>query len=720
MEESSMEKDKESSSSSEVPEEEEEVQSEHGSTTDAENEEVYYWESLLCGILAFPAPLRLQSLLFIIGHLEEYENETLALLPPRTRRELLLNLPVVDVCRLEGSGVTEDIDMEEVWKTLYYNRLPTHQERFETYLTTIDEVEETGANPSWKDCYFSTVFYTRMGRPYDEDCSCAYSVHLQQDLLYGMYTYNGTLELQKCFGPRCGSCFQVETYARQCSRLTPSRYISEFPNPMYTALRRGYNSPPKTICATIPTLVDVCKFNPTSFSASDASLSDFGDDCFTDDFFPYWKSFLGNVRSLRIAQLQRTELHSGWKHIMDAIFCSAHCKLNELYIDVSQNHYFDDHPSPEINELIAFLVPYFSPTPSSNTSAVQYAHLKKMHIVGGIKTVTDALNIQMIFNHQQDLQVVTFDPRFSSETPDAHLTLPLTTLFKKSSFQKLTLSTASVSTSLVLKVLHEFFSSQSTNHQELCFDHVRVMPDKPAKVTSTPPPEVVGSKSLEIIQCVLQPEIASIFPPSVSFRKLTIDAGYGHLNLHEYIGTRKFMVLDLFSHVQSLQVENMSLTVRTTNQNSKAVVNLLNLVETPNWSLHFQFISSSQQISIGLPENTDTLVDAVTDVTPTLSWLVRKGAVTCLCFHFASPNGLPEPVFEALLEEVFNGIQHSRSKIELDFRDGQLTCTSLECLYRTWNRCTDMKLKKLDVTRNELPLDISNLQQMTDELIHDS
>ena len=110
----------------------------------------------------------------------------------------------------------------------------------------------------------------------------------------------------------------------------------------------------------------------------------------------------------------------------------------------------------------------------------------------------------------------------------------------------------------------------------------------------------------------------------------------------------------------------------------------------------------------------------MTDVTPTLSWLVRKGAVTCLCFHFASPNGLPEPVFEALLEEVFNGIQHSRSKIELDFRDGQLTCTSLECLYRTWNRCTDMKLKKLDVTRNELPLDISNLQQMTDELIHDS
>ena len=99
-----MDKAEESSSSIEASEEEEEAQSEHGSTTDAENEEVYYWEGLKRGILPFPAPLRLQSLLFIIGHLDQYRNETLAFLPPRTRRELLLNLPVIDVCRLEGSG----------------------------------------------------------------------------------------------------------------------------------------------------------------------------------------------------------------------------------------------------------------------------------------------------------------------------------------------------------------------------------------------------------------------------------------------------------------------------------------------------------------------------------------------------------------------------------------------------------------------------------------
>ena len=65
----------------------------------------------------------------------------------------------------------------------------------------------------------------------------------------------------------------------------------------------------------------------------------------------------------------------------------------------------------------------------------------------------------------------------------------------------------------------------------------------------------------------------------------------------------------------------MSLSVCTSNQNSKAIVNLQNLVETRNWSLHFHFVPSSQEI----PENTATLVDTVTDVTPTLGQLVTKG-----------------------------------------------------------------------------------------------
>ena len=699
-----MDKDQESSSSIEASEE---VQSEHGSTTDDENEEINYWEGLKRGILPFPAPLRLQSLLFIIGHLNQYRNETLALLPPRTRRELLLNLPVIDVCRLEGSGVTEGIDIEEVWKTLYCNRLPMHQKELKQFLKTVDDDEEMD---SWKDCYFTSLYDLRLLRhDSDYDCKCEYVAHLQQDLLYGMYSYNGTLEVQECFGPRTRSCFGVETCARHCSRLTPSRYGWQYPDGRSIALRRDDRSPPTTIYATIPTLVEKCKFEAKQFSAFHGFLTSHYEKCFTDDYFRYWKLFLGSVRYLLVTHGEE-QLHPGLKRILDAIFCSSHCKLSKLYIQGPRLYGYRSRGYDEVNQLMALLVPYLSPTPGPDTLAVPYAYLREVHIECTVQSATDAFNTSLILNHQNALEVVAIDNCncFTSETPDAHLPLALTTFLKKSSFRELNLYDTKVATSLVLKLLHEFFSSQSTNHQKLCFDCVKVMPDKTAKVISTPSPTAVGSRSLEIVQCELQPEIASVFPPSMSFRKLTIDTGYKQQNAAT--------VLDLFSHVQSLQVENMSLSVRTSNQNSKAVVNLLNLVETRNWSLHFHFFPSSQET----PENTTTLVDAVTDITPTLVQLVTKGIVAHVGFDFASDEGLPEPAFETLLEEVFNGIQHSQSKIELDLSYCWLSYSSLECLYRTWNRCTDVKLKKLDLTGNELPQDNSNLQRMTDKLIHDS
>ena len=702
-----MNKDQESSSS--IEESEEEAHSEHGATTDAENEEIDYWERLKRGILPFPAPLRLQSLLFIIGHLDQYRNETLALLPPRTRLELLLNLPVIDVCRLEGSGVTEDIDMEEVWKTFYYNRLPTHQKTFEKFLKTVDDNEEMD---SWKDCYFTSLYDLRLQQQnfYDDDCNCFYGRHLQQDLLYGMYSYNGTLEVQECFGSLTRSCFGVETCARHCSRLTPWRYYRQYLDPRSIAVRTYDRSPPTAIYATIPILVEKCKFEAKEFRATHRVLTRyFDDECFTDDYFHYWKLFLGSVRHLSVAH-DKEQFHPGWKCILDAIFCSSNCKLSKLYIHVYRvPRFYGCSGYDEVNQWMALLVPYLSPTPGPDTLAVPYAYLREVHIVGAIQSAADAFNTSLILNHQNALEVVAIDNCncFTSETPDAHLPLALITFLKKPSFKELNLCDTKVPTSLALKLLHEFFSSQSANHQKLCFNQVKIMPDKAAEIISIPRPVAVGSRSLEIVECELQPEIASVFPSSMSFRKLTIDTGYKQRNA----------IFDLFSHVKSLKVEKMSLSVCTSNENSKAVVNLLNLVETRNWSLHFHFDLSSQKT----PENTATLVDAVTDVTPTLGRLVTKGIVTRIGFDFTSDEGLPEPVFETLLEEVFNGIQHSRSRIELDLSDCRLSYSYFECFYRTWNRCTDVKLKKLDLTQNhELPQDISNLEQMTDELVQDS
>ena len=65
--------------------------------------------------------LKTQVILYLIGHLEDYSVDSLALLPPPLRRELLLNVPALDVHKLEGTALFDGIDNEHIWKNLYHN-----------------------------------------------------------------------------------------------------------------------------------------------------------------------------------------------------------------------------------------------------------------------------------------------------------------------------------------------------------------------------------------------------------------------------------------------------------------------------------------------------------------------------------------------------------------------------------------------------------------------
>ena len=61
--------------------------------------------------------LQLQTLYSLAGRLEEYSTDTLSLLPISLRRQLLLCLPIIDICQLEREpAFMNGIDSaEEVW-----------------------------------------------------------------------------------------------------------------------------------------------------------------------------------------------------------------------------------------------------------------------------------------------------------------------------------------------------------------------------------------------------------------------------------------------------------------------------------------------------------------------------------------------------------------------------------------------------------------------------
>ena len=68
--------------------------------------------------------LKKQVIMFLFMHLDYYQPEVLKKLPTMLRKKLLLQLPIADVLLLESSTiVTEDINMNEVWRELVFSRL---------------------------------------------------------------------------------------------------------------------------------------------------------------------------------------------------------------------------------------------------------------------------------------------------------------------------------------------------------------------------------------------------------------------------------------------------------------------------------------------------------------------------------------------------------------------------------------------------------------------
>ena len=69
--------------------------------------------------MAVPS-LQLQCLYSVVGRLDEYGTQTLSLLPVSLRRQLLLHLPVADICRLEeDQAFMSGLDPDTIWSKLH-------------------------------------------------------------------------------------------------------------------------------------------------------------------------------------------------------------------------------------------------------------------------------------------------------------------------------------------------------------------------------------------------------------------------------------------------------------------------------------------------------------------------------------------------------------------------------------------------------------------------
>ena len=188
--------------------------------------------------LPHPVRLELQCLMFVIGHLFQPGHNALvhmtALLPRSIRIKFLLLLPAVYVHKMEATPITDGIFMDEIWETLYKERIPL---RCSAPEMPDDYKEKYGIVVTWKEAYFNAVFSLPQCSNQQRNnfgCRCPYD-HFKADLFYGIGIGKSSLtkEIVECF--RLKSTLTIHHIHRcsdlSCFCLATANYCYEIQNP---------------------------------------------------------------------------------------------------------------------------------------------------------------------------------------------------------------------------------------------------------------------------------------------------------------------------------------------------------------------------------------------------------------------------------------------------------------------------------------------------------
>ena len=107
-----------------------------------------------------------RCLVEIITHLEDYSTEEQSVLPRSLHQDLLSRLPIPDLCKVEGTSVTEGVNMEEVWYAKCLLDVHVHPARNVEEKSPARYVERQKWNSGWLSIILPTDSETKSWREY--------------------------------------------------------------------------------------------------------------------------------------------------------------------------------------------------------------------------------------------------------------------------------------------------------------------------------------------------------------------------------------------------------------------------------------------------------------------------------------------------------------------------------------------------------------------------
>jgi hypothetical protein len=649
-----------------------ELISSHGSTTDYELEQESYWLNLKAGMLSHPAPLQIQCLLYIIGHLEEFPAVHLGLLSARVRRELLLLLPAVDVCRMELAtppSIVNDIQMDEVWHSLYNDRMPHGISEFKPFLMEPARLfKNFGIVCSWKEAYFQSFFNlisrcTSRDFTNDYNCDCLYQ-HFVSDILFGVYSFSNAFDAYIFDEEQSASLYNLHRYARDCPRFTRFVYLDKFIEP----------GTPFRSCSShhLTHLDDLIEL--FSVIRAPIKLFMFDDDSLRNVWLDSYLYSSGGIECL-FASLERFIIEANkFKHashklklLMQAVF-SSQCKVRGVY---STFDAFKDIISSHLNK---------------------DCNLKVLKIVG-----VNSFNVEIgnILQQLDGLEEVHITSSFKVENDNCKaLFRSVIELMYKPSLQKLYLDHGCANSLLLISILRQFFASPYSITLDLNgvrFDSDFGIKEGPFELRN------MSSKSLSIEGFSLPVQsLHSLLPPILHFRRL------------EIISTNSLNILEYFVQMESIIVEEKFIfkTYLFLKEKSAGdVCSLFRIVTAKEYDIQVHLNDDSNIV--------DLFINALANV---------KGKICSLSipeFKFADPfetSGYPSVQLSSvlsLLRMVFNRLDSSIPPyFTLKLKRSSFNEESLKSLYDTWESCGGIRLKKLNMAENDSLVESETIKLM--------
>ena len=490
-------------------------------------------------------PPSLQDLCFVrlISNLETFAHESLALLPWRLRQRLLVNLPAIDICKLDNTAVTKGID---VWETVCIQRRSWPN----WILDTAKQMQSSlSTDIIWKETFFLSLTVAILNNTTNLETNARSGINKRSAL-------TSLFSVPKCLGINCWDAFEHPFIFSANDRCcTPSRYS-------WIAADRSQS---KTDIQLLQILMDECAFFPSCLYINCLLV------CRGEVWLRRSYTFT-SVFQRFVSSVQSVVIHSDFDDdgdgdpfvstfLFDAILSQVNPDLHS--VSISGDTVFIAAVLKEGSSYLA--VEHGESAYSLQSCNIPYSGLQSLSIsVDG--PLEEIFHLQAILEHQVLLKEVSLACENSSTDPGFdELFTSAAELFVRPHFCKLQLEVMGISLLAAEAIVDRFLSAACSHRQTLVLESLGIdeVCNHSASITAHKPAFYLkmANSGYEHKRLVLKDlegeEVGSLFKWLMTYPNLCLF----HLHVPPHLQDACFM--QLFSNNVNAQINEFSVDYQT-------------------------------------------------------------------------------------------------------------------------------------------------------------